>query len=690
MPPIFIRDNFPEGLDISPHLLILRSGSDDWTPGKVWSLLHSPTNPWKNIQSEDFSLPKLVEPKNGVPNFGSSEETFWFFFRTENLLDKKTKTIIKIRYPLLDEVDFFFLDPGGISSLGASQSVGASFSSQSLGASQSSGSFGSSQSVPFPKQDSLSEKGVEVSLFQSMSGRAVPISEREIYYRGSAFLMELEPLAKSGFLIRVRTRSALTFPADLWTVRGFHESVMKEQMIQGIFFGTILVMIFYNLFLYFSLRDRGYLYYVLYLFFASFLFQLAMNGYLGVFFFGSDNFVQMELHNTIYILSLVFVFPLVRYVLNFRELLPWMDRLCKGFFYFSCFALVLDLFLPYQTVNQAMDIFAMIAIVTVMYACFLIMKKKYRPGYYFFFAFLFVMLGGLLSLFKYMGVLPVNFFTENTYQMGMGLEVILMGFALADRIRVMEKQKAQDFQRIQGYESELEIARRLQESTLPLSCPYIEGLEIAARYKPMSFVGGDFFDFQVTENGLIVFIADVTGHGIPAAFEAAMLKIAFSAEKESGKSPAEMLSGMNRLLIQSSNNQLLTATLAYIDLKNFRMTLSNAGHPATILYRKSRDQIQELRPKGSLMGFFERMEIANLDLDLQSGDRILFYTDGILEASRLGDGEAFGEERFHAVVSQCQTLNCDDSANAILAQVAFWSGKDSPDDDISLIIIDVN
>src|SRR3989442_4292610 len=117
-----------------------------------------------------------------------------------------------------------------------------------------------------------------------------------------------------------------------------------------------------------------------------------------------------------------------------------------------------------------------------------------------------------------------------------------LGYISAYRIFASEE-------RLFAIGKELEIARRIQSSILPQSVPILAGLEIAARYVPMSAVAGDFYDFLVLDERHIgILVADVTGHGVPAALIASMLKVAFAGQTAHAEEPASVLAGLNRAL----------------------------------------------------------------------------------------------------------------------------------------------
>jgi len=135
-------------------------------------------------------------------------------------------------------------------------------------------------------------------------------------------------------------------------------------------------------------------------------------------------------------------------------------------------------------------------------------------------------------------------------------------------------------ERLLAINKELEIARQIQSSTLPHSVPTLTGLEIAARYLPMSAVAGDFYDFLwIDEKRVGILVADVTGHGVPAALIASMLKVAFAGQAAHAHDPARVLTGLNCSLCGKFEVHFVTAAYLFVDLEKSLLHYSAAAHP---------------------------------------------------------------------------------------------------------------
>ena len=189
-------------------------------------------------------------------------------------------------------------------------------------------------------------------------------------------------------------------------------------------------------------------------------------------------------------------------------------------------------------------------------------------------------------------------------------------------------------QQLLAIQKELETARQIQLSILPSVIPKIEGLDIAARYVPMTSVAGDFYDFIVVDEKHIgILVADVSGHGMPAALIASMLKIAFSAQVAHAADPAQVLLGLNQALCGKFQHHYVTAAYLFVDMQKRTLTYAGAGHPPLLLRGGSSRGVRDVAENGLFLGKFPFATYSSVELPLNAGDRALLYTDGISETT---------------------------------------------------------
>lgn len=236
---------------------------------------------------------------------------------------------------------------------------------------------------------------------------------------------------------------------------------------------------------------------------------------------------------------------------------------------------------------------------------------------------------------------------------------------------------------------ELQLAREIQQSILPRERPRIAGLDVAARYVPMTDVAGDLYDF--VEHGatrLGVLVADVSGHGVPAALVASMVKVALAAEVERLDDPGQALRGMNRTLWGKFERAYVTALLASFDAAGGRLTYARAGHPPALVRRA--DGVVEPLDRGAMpLAFVPEVPYATAEVRLVRGDRVVLFTDGLLEAMNLR-GEFFGDERLRELVAADGSHGADRFADRLLEELRRWIGPGAQlQDDVTLVVVDV-
>jgi len=201
-------------------------------------------------------------------------------------------------------------------------------------------------------------------------------------------------------------------------------------------------------------------------------------------------------------------------------------------------------------------------------------------------------------------------------------------------------------------EHELRVARSIQQASLPKQVPTLEGWQIAPYYQPAREVGGDLYDFHLlSEDQLGVVVGDATGKGVPAALvmstTCGMLQLAAQALDFS---PGEVLERVNEtLLSRIPSNMFVTCFYAILDPKSGRLSYANAGHDLPYLHCNG--EAEELRARGMPLGLMPKMSYEEKEMVLDTGEGVLFYSDGLVEAHN-PEGEMFGFPRLRALIAQ--------------------------------------
>lgn len=239
---------------------------------------------------------------------------------------------------------------------------------------------------------------------------------------------------------------------------------------------------------------------------------------------------------------------------------------------------------------------------------------------------------------------------------------------------------------------DLETARSIQNAILPSHNPKSSAFEVSSAYRPMALIGGDYFDYQIHDESHVgLLVADVSGHGISAALIASMLKVAFTAQGQNARKPATVLQQINISLNGQLNNEFITAGYLGFDQTTKEITYSSAGHPPMVLHHRKSDIMEEVKVPGIPIGVLDDAEFNETKVQLESGDRLVLYTDGILEVFN-PQGEAIGKNRFMDLIKESKNLFADDATDNILDKINKWAERNAEephDDDITLIVFDV-
>jgi HAMP domain-containing protein len=198
-------------------------------------------------------------------------------------------------------------------------------------------------------------------------------------------------------------------------------------------------------------------------------------------------------------------------------------------------------------------------------------------------------------------------------------------------------------------EKELSLARDLQNSLIPSNLPSGEGVEFATLFEPSAAIGGDYFDvLRLSEREIAVIIADVSGHGLSTGLRMAMLKAALLILIEQTRKPEEILRRLDAVVRSNAEGRcFVTATLAMFDLREGRLTLTNAGHPPTYIVRGGK--VQEILLPSSPLGALGH-SYARRELTLDRGDVVVWLSDGVFEETN-AEGEPFGYDRIETALA---------------------------------------
>ena len=265
----------------------------------------------------------------------------------------------------------------------------------------------------------------------------------------------------------------------------------------------------------------------------------------------------------------------------------------------------------------------------------------------------------------------------------LGFAVLLLSFAYVALQLVFANER-----RLLSVENELAIAREIQTSILPNCVPEINNLRISATYRPMTAVAGDFYEFiPVDQNRVGFLVADVSGHGVPAALIASMIKVAMQSIIPYAHDPQAVLSGLNRVLSPQLRGQFVSVAYLWLDIENRKALYSAAGHPPLLRWKQGK--LERIESNGLLFGVTQACEDYPIcAMPVTPGDRFLLYTDGVTEPEN-AHGDSFGDTRLEEVVRDNQRRPASELSDQLLSAIRCWQPASvTQQDDITLIVID--
>jgi sigma-B regulation protein RsbU (phosphoserine phosphatase) len=246
---------------------------------------------------------------------------------------------------------------------------------------------------------------------------------------------------------------------------------------------------------------------------------------------------------------------------------------------------------------------------------------------------------------------------------------------------------------LESLDRELKVVGEIQKSLLPRELPAIEGFELAAYYQTSQRAGGDYYDFfPLHDEGWGIFIADVSGHGTPAAVLMAITHAIAHAQPGTHAPPATLIEYLNEQLARSytRSGTFITSFYAVLDPKQRTLTYSRAGHNPPRLVRGRRVMSLD-EASGLPLGILVEQWYDQATVQLERGDLLLFYTDGITEAAPPARGaesrELFGVNRLDDLLVDCGAVSAPGCIERVRTAVAAFSENTMPADDQTLIAV---
>ncbi len=327
----------------------------------------------------------------GVPNLNISSSSFWLKFTLDNPT-KLQDFLLELWQPTIDSVSLFIVKDGRI----------------------------------------ISEQHL---------GEHYPYDQRKYDHQNFIFDVNIAPGAAVTCYLKVKSGQLMMIPLAIGKPTDIMESLLRKDLIFGLYFGIILAIFFYNLFIYFSVQDKSYLFYVGYIILVG-LVQAGLQGYTFRFFWPGVPFLADQ---SIVILPAITGVVAIEFMKVFLQTKQYYPGFTKGFLFFQGFyavCIALSLAKQYNLSQALIQLSALLAALYMIVLAVMIARKGSRPAKFFLIAWVIFLLGIWIYILKDMGFLPYNFLTYYILEIGSGIEGLLLSFALADRINTLKQEKA--------------------------------------------------------------------------------------------------------------------------------------------------------------------------------------------------------------------------------------------------------
>jgi sigma-B regulation protein RsbU (phosphoserine phosphatase) len=260
--------------------------------------------------------------------------------------------------------------------------------------------------------------------------------------------------------------------------------------------------------------------------------------------------------------------------------------------------------------------------------------------------------------------------------------------AVRDRTAELEARHAELLSRNRLLDYYLRMASRIQHQLLPARLPSFEEVRLSVWYEPKERVSGDFYDLRpVDQERLSIMICDASGHGLPAAFVSVIAQAVFRTCDPATMSPAEVLEELNRYLRgMLEQERFVTACYAVLHVRSGQLRYAKAGHPPPLWYRAAHRHVATLDARGMLLGVAESASFEEVSVQLQPGDRVVFYTDGLLETWS-ERGELLGMGRLRRWVATYGSGSPDEILAGLKKEAEAFRGHRPWEDDITVLAL---
>jgi serine phosphatase RsbU (regulator of sigma subunit) len=539
------------------------------------------------------------------------------------------------------------------------------------------------------------------------------------------FPLHLNVFEKKIFYIKVSGHEMIELPLTISRGKDIKSNISLRYYILGLYIGSMIAFFIYNFILFISLKEKVFGYYSLYI-----LSGLAVFTYVNGSFPNFGIFKFFILYPNLLIIfssicSIIFTMEFLKTKLN----TPLMHSILKLFIYLFISLIPMVLVVDKHFSSIFVYIVSIFIVGVFIFTGFLsISNNDGKRNKLYIISWLLFYFGIIIQILHSSGIVISNIVTIYTIPFGNTISVILISISLAEKIqgyqtreieanllsektiseskkfldehtsnlevKITERTKSIYNQKLileeknKNLEREITMAGKLQSSLMPQKDKTFKNLRYDYLYKPMMGVGGDFIDIREGKKSthIGVFICDISGHGIVASLIASMVKISLQYWENTLTKPASVSELVLKNLSGTLDRNFLTAIIGFMNTRTGEFKFANAGHPPLAFLPKNKDSVL-LNARGKMIVEIMKPNCEEKLIQLEDGDKIVLYTDGITETRSL-EGEMIGEEVFLKFLDSIKSKTPEEIVKLVSKYLDTYSSNTPMEDDCTMLVFE--
>ncbi len=606
--------------------------------------------------------------RDELPNFGYSSSIFWFKLKISRDKELNKKLYFSIQNSNIDKIEIYevFVNESGKNEI---------------------------------KNTSL--------------GDLYPISSRIFFNREFIFAPEINDVNFQEIYFKIETTSSMIFPLYLIDEESLSKDILNREIIHGIYYGVVLAIFLYNLIVFISIKDLTFFYYILYILGFGFL-QAVEHGHAFLYLWPEHPNWQRIAFPFFMGITISFGSLFSKSFLKTSIYSNSLDKFLIFLFLIGILLLLFGFLLGNLIINFLAIFLAVLTVIVIFITAFHVYRKNFEPSKYFLVAWIFFLIGSIVSLLRHLGIANAPLYSSYSLEFASIFQIIILSYALTAKVNIIKRENQEAISRtvlyqeqanaeleqkvkertielnkyLSSIEKDLKMARNIQMNILPKNIDKILNFNVVTYYQPLDEVGGDFYDiYQMNDTKLRVLIADTTGHGVQASMVTMTIKSEYDSLKVFLSDPGELIDELQKRFLEIYKNMKIyfSAFIIDIDLNEEMISYASAGHPNQYLIQQGK--IIELNRSGHIIGMLSNKQCTTRKIPYSRKDKIFLFTDGLYEEFN-SLNEQFGEEKLITIIEENKNLEMNELVDKTIKGLEYHLKNRLKQDDITIIGIE--